>query len=83
MSNDIHVYSSPKGIEDFVKSSIETSEMVLEHYEFVINDISSKISDPELEASKEPALQFLKKMRSNWADFKLSLEMQLETLEKK
>lgn len=58
MNNDIHVYSSSKGLKDFIKSTIETSEKVLEHYDFVINDISSKISDLQLEVSKEPALHF-------------------------
>lgn len=83
MSNNFEVYSSPEGIKEFIKSSIDSSANVLEHYDFVINDISGKISDPQLEASKEPAVRFLFQMRQKWFEFKTSLENQLAALEKK
>lgn len=83
MNNEIHVYSSKEGKKNFIKSSIESSEKVLEHYDFVLNDISSEISDPYLEATKWPAVEFLMKMRRQWFDFKKDLENQLVKLEKK
>ena len=82
MSNDIHVYSSPDGIKEFIKSSIESSNEVLKHYDFVIKDISSHISDNQLEATKGPTIEFLNKMRKNWLSFKNDCEMKLKSLGK-
>lgn len=83
MNNDIHVFSSTEGLKEFVRSSIESSSQVLEHYDFVINDISSTISDSQLEATKQPALEFLLKMRKQWANFKTDLEVKLQSLDKR
>ena len=82
MVNDFKVCSSKEGVEQFLKSSIDSSRRVIEHYDFVINDISSNISDPHLEATKGPALEFLREMRKCWLNFKNELEERLTTLKK-
>lgn len=82
MSNDFSVYSSPKGLKSFLESSISTANEVIRHYDFVINDISSEISDMDLEKSKAPTIEFLLKMRKNWCCFKTELENKLKDLER-
>lgn len=80
--NSFEVLCSKDNMKSFLESSIKSSEMVLEHYDFVINDISSHISDAHLEATKEPTIEFLNKMRKNWLNFRNDCEMQLRELDK-
>lgn len=79
--NSFRVMGSEENMKEFLKSTIKSSETVIEHYDFVINDISSKISDQHLEATKAPTIEFLNKMRRNWLNFKNDCEMQLKGLE--
>ena len=80
--NNFEVMGSENAIKDFLKSAINSSETVIDHYDFVINDISSNISDKHLESSKGPTVDFLNKMRNNWLNFKNKCEMQLKDLKK-
>lgn len=82
MSNNFEVCASNNDMKDFIKSSINTSDEVIKHYDFVINDISSEISDVSLETTKAPTIAFLKKMRTNWVNFKSDLESKLCALER-
>ena len=45
-------------VKDFILSSIRSCDTVIEHYDFVLNDISSDISNPKLEATKGPTIVF-------------------------
>ena len=80
--NSFEVLCSKNSMKEFLQSSIKSSEMVIEHYDFVINDISSHISDNQLETTKGPTIEFLNKMRRNWLNFKSDCEMQLRDLGK-
>lgn len=80
MNNSFEVVASENNIKEFLKSSIKSSEMVIEHYDFVISDISSTISDRHLEATKAPTIEFLNKMRNHWIDFKSDCEAKLRDL---
>lgn len=79
-NNSFEVLASKDNIKTFLESSIQSSEMVIDHYDFVINDIASHISDEHLEATKGPTIEFLNKMRSNWLTFKNNCEMKLREL---
>lgn len=83
MDNSISLFGSDDAILAFLKSSIESCNIVLEHYDFVINDISSNISNPVLENSKGPSISFLKAMRKEWQQSKEQSEADLVALEKK
>ena len=78
--NSFRVMGSEENMKEFLKSTIKSSETVIEHYDFVINDISSNISDAQLEATKGPTIEFLNKMRNNWISFKADCEMLLKNL---
>lgn len=82
MSNEFSVYASEEGVIQFIKSSISSAEEVIGHYDFVIRDISSDISDPVLEASKAVPLEFLGAMKSQWENFRDDLQKKLAELEK-
>ncbi len=81
MDNSFSVFGTDEAVLAFRRSSIKTCDQVLSHYDFVINDISSNISDPVLEATKGPTLEFLKKMRANWLAFQNTLRSQVEQTE--
>lgn len=81
MSNRFTIGGSNAAIIDFLKSSIETSDEVIAHYDFVVKDISSTISDPLLEATKGPTVEFLKKMKEQWENFRDDQKRTLEDLE--
>ena len=81
MSNEFIVTGSDKAIEDFIQSSIRSSTKIIEHYDFVIKDISSFISDPKLESQKDPVIKFLKDMRAHWQDFKKDAENNLKSIQ--
>lgn len=78
--NSFEVSCSKDNMKVFLESSIKSSETVIEHYDFVINDISSHISDNQLEATKGPTVEFLNRMRSKWVEFKRDCEMKLSAL---
>lgn len=80
--NSFEVIGSKNDMKEFLKSTIKSSEMVIEHYDFVINDISSNISDKHLEATKAPTIEFLNKMRRNWLNFKDDCEIKLKSFRK-
>ena len=79
MDNRFTVGGTNKALIDFFKSSIKTCDEVIAHYNFVIKDISSFISDPKLESSKGSTVQFLKEMKNQWEKFR---EEQVDALEK-
>ena len=83
MDNRFTVGGSNASLKDFFKSSIKTSNEIIGHYDFVINDISSFISDPNLEASKGPTIQFLKEMKKLWENFREEQEKALKELERR
>ena len=64
----------------FIKRSIECSSEIIEHYNFVIDDISSEIANPNLQKTKEPTLEFLKSMREEWKNHRKQLEKNLDDL---
>ena len=64
----------------FLESAIKSCNDVIEHYTFVINDISSDISNPELQNNKEPALTFLKAMRTEWENSREKIQQRLNDL---
>jgi hypothetical protein len=74
--------ASNEGLKKFLESSVETSNAVLEHYDFVISDISSELSNPILEARKAPTIEFLKAMRGQWQKFRDDEKSQLEELKR-
>ena len=74
--------SSNSAAKQFIESSINTANIVLEHYDFVISDISSNISNPQLERTKGPTIEFLKNMRKQWLDFKYEMESKLQNINK-
>lgn len=80
MSNSFSVFASPEAMKDFIKSTIKSCDIVLEHYDFVINDISSNISNPVLETSKKPTIEFLKAMRQEWQKAKDESQKKLNSL---
>lgn len=79
-SNTIHFFGSKDAQKAFAQSTIDSCNKVLEHYDFVINDISSDISDPKLEATKGPAVAFLKAMRNEWVKCRADAEKALKAL---
>ena len=81
-NNNISFYGSTDGAVAFITSSIQAATEVIEHYDFVINDISSSISDISLEKSKGSTIVFLKKMRTHWSEFKETLQADLDHLQK-
>lgn len=71
MSNNFSFYAADDtGKVEFLKSVIQSSNTILEHYSFVLSDISSHISDPTLEATKGPTIEFLTAMQSKWEEFR-------------
>lgn len=81
-NNNITFYGSNEGAIEFINSSIKASTEMIEHYDFVIKDISSSVSDISLENSKEPAIKFLKAMRAHWSEFQTNLHNELDRLQK-
>lgn len=55
---------------------LKSYDKILEHYDFVINDLSGVIYDPTLEATKAPVISFLKEMRKAWEASKADLQTQ-------
>ena len=81
--NNINLSASyNSAAKQFIESSINTANIVLEHYDFVIADISSYITNPQLEGTKGPTIQFLKNMRKEWLDFKNEMEAKLHNINK-
>ena len=69
MANETNMFSLSRNadsMKSFMESAIKSYNTVIEHYDFVINDISSDISNPKLEATKKPVLDFLKELRNEW-----------------
>lgn len=82
MRNEFSVYAPEEGVVQFIKSSLSSAEEVINHYDFVIKDVSSDISNPVLEANKAATLKFLRAMRSQWEAFQDDLLRKLAELEK-
>lgn len=66
----------------FMESTLETCKEFISHYTFVINDISSEISNPELQRSKGPAITFLKAMRAEWERSRDYVQTQLDGMKR-
>lgn len=65
-SNSFSFSGNADSMKAFMESAIRSYNTVIDHYDFVINDISSDISNPKLEATKGPVLDFLKELRREW-----------------
>lgn len=78
--NSFRITGDVNTLKEFILSSIEASNEVIEHYDFVLKDISSKITDEALEKTKAPTVEFLKRMRGNWISFRNDLESELNQL---
>ena len=59
---------SDKDIDAFYKTVIDTHNELIHHYDMVIKDISSEISDISLERSKAKMLVYLRKMKKLWEE---------------
>lgn len=80
-NNSFSISGSNKDMANVLKSFIESSEEVISHYDFVIKDISSTISNPVLETTKGPTIMFLKTMKEQWVNFQKDVKSDLEALE--
>lgn len=58
--------NSDNSFADFQIVNIEVHEEMIKHYDMVIKDISSEISDIMLERSKAKILVYLRKMKRLW-----------------
>lgn len=58
--------NSDNSFADFQRVNIEVHEEMIKHYDMVIKDISSEISDIMLERSKAKILVYLRKMKRLW-----------------
>lgn len=45
---------------EFIKCSIECSSEIIKHYDFVIDDISSEVRNPELQKNKRSSVKISK-----------------------
>lgn len=77
-NNSFTVYGDRETQAAFAESMINSCNTVLAHYDFVIEDISSDISNPKLEATKGPAIAFLKEMRKEWVKCRSEAESALK-----
>ncbi len=68
---------------EFLNSSIDSCEKMIEHYDFVIKDILSEIPDSFLEANKGTSIDFLNAMKKLWERFKKQTETNLREIEKR
>ena len=82
-NNTISFFGDKEAQEAFIRSTINSCDAVLEHYNFVIKDISSDISNPVLQASKAPVLSFLKQMREEWETSRSNALKALEQAQQK
>lgn len=64
----------------FMESTIKSCNDVIAHYDFVLNDISSDITNETLEKTKGPAISFLKAMRAEWIKSRDTVQTQLNNL---
>ena len=62
------------GLEGILKAYDET----ISHYDFVLNDLSSEIYDPTLQAQKVPVIAFLSSMRAAWQQCRDDAQKQLD-----
>ena len=62
---------------EIITTMLKSYDKAIEHYDFVINDLSGIIYNPDLEANKAPVISFLKEMRKAWEDSKAELERQI------
>lgn len=65
---------------EFIKCSIECSSEIIKHYDFVIDDISSEVRNPELQKTKDPVLKYLKSMREEWKNHRQQLEKDIDDM---
>lgn len=79
-NNTITATGDDNFLKDFARSSIKSCNIVIEHYDFVINDISTDISNPKLEATKGPVLAFLKQLRSEWVTSRDEMQHKLDKM---
>lgn len=64
-------------LNDFIKAY----DMAIEHYDFVLNDLSGEIYNPQLQAAKAPVIQFLKAMKGEWQACRDAAQKQLDVLQ--
>lgn len=60
---------------------INAYDEAISHYDFVIQDISSEIYNPVLQATKEPVLAFLTAMHQEWVKCRNEAQKQLDNLQ--
>lgn len=83
MNNGFTIMGSDEARKQFLESSINACDQMIQHYTYVIDDISSDISNPVLNAKKGPSVIFLKEMRKEWQKFRNDLHISLKQLERK
>lgn len=76
-NNTFSVYANRENMIEFLKSTRKHTQTIIEHYEFVLNDISNEISNKELEQTKHPTIEFLTKMIAEWKASLITIEEQL------
>lgn len=81
--NRISFMGNDAAIKEFILSSIKSCDIVIEHYDFVLNDISSDISNPKLEATKGPAIAFLRNTRNEWIYCRKDLQKKLREIDRR
>lgn len=67
----------------FLKSAINACDKMIEHYTYVIDDLSGEIYNPVLNAKKSPSVAFLKEMRKEWQKHRNYYDSNLKQLERK
>lgn len=70
-----------EGIQHLMMAFLKGYDNALEHYDFVISDISSDIANPLLEQSKKPALDFLQAMRYEWQSCRDDIQARLDRVQ--
>lgn len=63
-----------------LKGILKAYDEAISHYDFVINDLSSEIYDPTLQAQKAPVIAFLTSMRTAWQQCRDDAKKQLDYL---
>lgn len=60
---------------------LKAYDQAIEHYEFVIQDLSSLIYDSALQKSKQPVVDFLKAVQQQWKESREDVVRQVNEYE--